>query len=127
MEFMRLYTKRILFSRMRWYEKLDIILFAYSLPLTGVFTLYALANAVVFPFIGFRPEFPVWLLVPTVLFLLAPMLNDMLTWRKAPKGKLVSYLLHSMVLFGSMFFVSLFTSVRAVIKGSTFWVTPKTR
>lgn len=127
MEFIRTYTRRILFSRqLRWYEKLDIILFTYSLPLTGIFSLYVAANAILFPFIKFRYEFPLWMLVPTVLCLVAPTINDILTWRKAPKGKLASYLLHSVALFGSMFFVSLFASVRTMFKASVFHVTPKT-
>lgn len=128
MEFMRHYTRRIFFSPLlKWYERLDIVLFTYSLPLTGLFSLYVLANAVVFPLAGFRPALPIWMLVPTVVFLLAPMLNDVLTWRKAPTGKLVSYLLHSVALFGSMFFVSLFASIRTMFKGSVFHVTPKTQ
>jgi len=126
MEFMRQYTRRILFSRnLAWYERLDIILFTYSLPLTGVFSLYVVANAVLFPLIKFRYEYPLWMLVPTVVCLVAPTINDMLTWRKAPKHRLVSYLLHSSILFGSMFFVSLFACVRTMFKGSHFNVTPK--
>jgi cellulose synthase/poly-beta-1,6-N-acetylglucosamine synthase-like glycosyltransferase len=127
MEFIRTYTRRILFSRkLRWYEKLDIILFTYSLPLTGVFSLYVVTNAILFPFIKFSYEFPLWMLIPTVACLVAPTINDILTWRRAPKGKLLSYLLHSVALFGSMFFVSLFASVRTMFKGSIFTVTPKT-
>jgi len=126
MEFMRRYTRRILFDRaFRWYERLDIILFTYSLPLTGVFSLYVIVNAILFPLIGFRYQYPLWMLAPTVVCLFAPMINDMLTWRKAPKGRLLSYLLHSMMLFGSMFFVSLFASVRSTFKASVFNVTPK--
>lgn len=126
MEFIRRYTRRILFSRgMHWYERLDIVLFTYSLPLTGLFSFYVAVNAILFPFIGFRYEYPLWMLVPTVTCLLAPMLNDALTWRKAPKGKLLSYMLHSVALFGSMFFVSLFASVRTMFFSSVFHVTPK--
>lgn len=126
MEFIRTYTGRILFSReLKWYEKLDIILFTYSLPLTGIFSLYVIVNAVVFPWLDFSNRFPLWMLVPTVAFLLAPMMNDVITWRRAPKGKLLSYLLHSMALFGSMYFVSLAASLKTTLGGSVFHVTPK--
>jgi membrane glycosyltransferase len=126
MEFMRRYTRRILFSPgLKWYERLDIVLFTYSLPLTGVFSLYVVINAILFPVIDFRYEYPLWMLVPTVTCLLAPMLNDFLTWRRAPKGRLLSYMIHSVALFGSMFFVSLFASVRTMFRGSVFHVTPK--
>ncbi len=126
MEFIRRYTGRILFSRqLRWYEKLDIILFTYSLPLTGIFSVYVAINTVLFPELKFSNHYPLWMLVPTVGFLLAPMLNDILTWRHAPRGRLISYLLHSMALFGSMYFVSLLASVRTTFGGSVFHVTPK--
>lgn len=126
MEFIRNYTRPILFaSELRWHERLDIILFTYSLPLTGVFSLYMLANAVLFPVIGFHYQFPLWMLVPTIACLVAPTINDMLTWRSARKTRLVSYLLHSVALFGSMFFVSLFASARTMFRASVFTVTPK--
>jgi len=126
MEFIRTYTGRILFSRtLKWYEKLDIILFTYSLPLTGVFSVYILANAVLFPLLHFNNQYPLWMLAPTVIFLFAPMLNDILTWSRAPKRRLLSYLLHSVALFGSMYFTTLFASLRTTLGGSVFHVTPK--
>jgi cellulose synthase/poly-beta-1,6-N-acetylglucosamine synthase-like glycosyltransferase len=126
MEFIRRYSGRILLRPgLTWYERLDIVLFTYSLPLTGIFSLYVMANAVVFPLLGFRYHYPLWMLVPTVAFLLAPMLNDALTWSRAPKGKLASYLLHSVALFGSVYFVSLFASLRTMFGRSVFHVTPK--
>jgi cellulose synthase/poly-beta-1,6-N-acetylglucosamine synthase-like glycosyltransferase len=126
MEFIRTYTRRILFGKaLRWYERLDIILFTYSLPLTGFFSLYVILNSVVFPELHFSNRFPLWMLIPTVTFLLAPMLNDMLTFRHRSKRKLMSYLLHSVALFGSMYFISLFASLRTTFGGSVFHVTPK--
>jgi len=126
MEFIRTYSRKIFFSRqLHWFEKLDIILFTYSLPLTGFFSVYVILNAIVFPLLHFGSRFPAWMLVPTVIFLLAPMLNDAITFRDRPKGKLVSYLLHSVALFGSMYFISLFASVRTTFGGSVFHVTPK--
>ncbi len=126
MEFIRTYNRRILFSRqLRWHEKLDIILFTYGLPLTSVFSAYVVMNAILFPLLGFSNRYSLWMLIPTVTFLFAPMMNDVITWRRAPKGKLLSYLLHSMALFGSMYFVSLFASVRTTFGGSVFHVTPK--
>jgi cellulose synthase/poly-beta-1,6-N-acetylglucosamine synthase-like glycosyltransferase len=127
MEFIRRYSGRILFSRgLSWYEKLDIVLFTYSLPLTGIFSLYVAANAIVFPLLHFRYHYPLWMLIPTVAFLLAPMMNDALTWIRQPKARLTSYLLHSVALFGSVYFVSLFASLRTMFGRSVFHVTPKT-
>ena len=126
MEFIRTYTRRILFSRrLRWHEKLDIVLFTYGLPLTSVFSVYVLLNAVAFPLLGFANRYPMWMLAPTILFLFAPMINDVIAWWHAPKHRLASYLFHSMMLFGSMYFISLFASARTTFGGSVFNVTPK--
>jgi membrane glycosyltransferase len=127
MEFIKTFSPTIFFSRkLSWFEKLDIILFTFSLPLTGVFSLYVLINAVIFPFMGFRYHYPLWMLLPTVLFLVAPMINDMLTWAKGRKFSLLSYLGHSVLLFGSVYFASLFASTKTIFGASVFHVTPKT-
>lgn len=126
MEFILGNTRKILFSKMTWYEKLDIVLFTYSLPLTGVFSLYVIANVFILPMLGFTVRFPLWMLVPTVVFLVAPMLNDIIFyWKVMKKRELISYLLHSTILFGSMFFVSLRASTKSLIGSSVFHVTPK--
>lgn len=126
MEFLRRYSKRILLTRtLPWYQRMDIVLFTYGLPLTGLFSIFVIANAVVFPMLGFAIRFPLWMIVPTVAFLFAPMINDVLTWRAAPKRELVTYLLQSVALFGSMYFVSLFASLRTMTRSSVFHVTPK--
>jgi GT2 family glycosyltransferase len=127
MEFIRRYTLPIMFSRrLSWYEKLDIVLFTFGLPLTGIFSLYVAANAILFPLVHFSYRYPLWMIVPTVSFLLAPMINDAITWFRQPKTRLASYLLHSVALFGSVYFVSLFASLRTMFGRSVFHVTPKT-
>lgn len=37
LEFIKKYTRKIVKSKMKWYEKLDIVLFTYNLPLTAIF------------------------------------------------------------------------------------------
>ncbi|MEV6347498.1 glycosyltransferase family 2 protein [Actinoplanes sp. NPDC051851] len=126
MEFIKRYSGTILSSRMTWYEKLDIVLFTYSLPLTALFSLYVAIHVIALPALGYTVTYPVWMLVPTIAFLLAPLLNDVLFhFRRMPKIALLSYLLHSVVLYGSMFFVSLRSSVTSAFGGSVFLVTPK--
>lgn len=126
MEFIKGNTRKILLSNMTWYEKLDIVLFTYSLPLTSVFSIYVLINVIVLPLMHFTVRFPLWMLVPTVIFLLAPMLNDiMFYWKEMKKLELLSYLLHSTMLFGSMFFISLRASVKSFFGKAVFIVTPK--
>ena len=126
MEFIRRFTGAILRSPMRWYEKLDIVLFTYALPLTALFSVYVVIHVVALPLLGNRIEYPTWMLVPTVVFLLAPMLNDVLFHaRRMPVHRLAWYLAHSVLLYGSMFYISLQASVKSVLKGSVFHVTPK--
>lgn len=126
MEFIRTYTGVILRSNMTWYEKLDIILFTYSLPLTALFSLYVVINVIVFPAVGYTFKLPLWMLAPTLLFLIAPMLNDILFYAKSMKVRtLAAYLGQSTLLYGSMFFVSLRASLTSMFGKSTFIVTPK--
>lgn len=128
MEFIKKYTWRILRSRMTWYEKLDIILFTYSLPLSAFFALYVIINVVVLPVLHYHIVYPVWVLAPTVLFLIAPMLNDIIYHGpRIGTRKLVFYLAHSMLLYGSMLFISLRSSIKSTFGKSVFLVTPKTK
>jgi cellulose synthase/poly-beta-1,6-N-acetylglucosamine synthase-like glycosyltransferase len=126
MEFIKKYTWRILRSRMRWFEKLDIILFTYSLPLSAFFAFYVIINVILLPTLGYHIVYPVWMLVPTVAFLVAPMLNDIIFYsKKIRRRDLLWYLSHSMLLYGSMLFTSLRASLKSAFGKSIFLVTPK--
>lgn len=126
MEFIKKYTWRIISSKMTWFEKLDIILFTYSLPLSAFFALYIIINVVLLPVLNYKIVYPVWLLIPTLMFLLAPMLNDVIFYgRKVSPHRLVWYLLHTVLLYGSMLFTSLRASIKSTFGKSIFVVTPK--
>jgi cellulose synthase/poly-beta-1,6-N-acetylglucosamine synthase-like glycosyltransferase len=126
MEFIRKNTWKIFTGKMKWYEKLDIVLFTYSLPLTALFSVYVVINVVAFPLLDYTFRYPLWMLTPTALFLVAPMLNDIVTyWRRMSKLALFSYLMHSTLLYGSMYYVSLRSSLKSAFGKSIFHVTPK--
>lgn len=126
MEFIKKYTVRIIHSAMPWFEKLDIVMFCYSLPLTSLFSLYVVINVILLPALRYSVHWPLWMLIPTVMFIVAPMLNDILSLRKTMRASaLASYLLHSVLLFGSMFFTSLRASGKSLFGSSVFLVTPK--
>jgi cellulose synthase/poly-beta-1,6-N-acetylglucosamine synthase-like glycosyltransferase len=126
MEFIRNYTGTILRSDMRWFEKLDIVLFTYALPLTSLFSMYVLINVIVFPLLGYRFALPLWMLAPTIVFLFAPMLNDILYYSaKLGYRRLGHYLLQSTLLYGAMYSTSLRASIKSMFGSSTFIVTPK--
>lgn len=126
MEFIKKYTGRIIRSKMTWFEKLDIILFTYSLPLSAFFALYIVINVVALPYLDYAVTYPAWLLIPTAMFLLAPMLNDIIFYGgKIRPHRLVWYLFHTILLYGSMLFTSLRASIKSAFGKSIFLVTPK--
>jgi cellulose synthase/poly-beta-1,6-N-acetylglucosamine synthase-like glycosyltransferase len=126
MEFIKKFTGTILRSRMAWFEKLDIVLFTYSLPLTALFSLFVAIHVILLPLMGHNPEFPLWMLIPTVVFLVAPMLNDLIFHvGRISSRRLGRYTLHGILLYGSMMFVSLKTSIKSMFGKSVFHVTPK--
>ena len=125
-EFIKKYTWRIITSKMTWFEKLDIILFTYSLPLTAFFALYIIINVVLLPVVGYTVTYPIWMIIPTITFLLAPMLNDIFFYsRKIKFTRLTWYLFHTILLYGSMLFTSLRASIKSTFGKSVFLVTPK--
>lgn len=126
MEFIKEYTSVILHAKMSWFEKLDIILFTYNLPLHAFFSLFVAINVILLPAVHYHLIYPVWMLIPTIAFLIAPMLNDIFFYYgKIQKSQLAWYLLHTLLLYGSMFFISLQSSLKSIFGGSTFIVTPK--
>jgi cellulose synthase/poly-beta-1,6-N-acetylglucosamine synthase-like glycosyltransferase len=126
MEFIKKYTGKVLGSKMRWYEKLDIVLFTYNLPLTAFFSFYIVINVIVLPLMGYNITYPVWMLIPTAIFLIAPLLNDMIFYAGKMKIRtLIWYIGHSVLLYGSMFFISLKASLTSIFNKSVFLVTPK--
>ena len=127
-EFMKKYTKKIICANMSWYEKLDIFLFTYNLPLTALFSLYIVINIVILPLLGYNLHYPGWLLIPTIVFFFAPMVNDFISWfTKIKKTELLRYMFLTFMLYGSMLYQSIKASFFALIgRKAVFIVTPKT-
>lgn len=126
MEFIKEYSSIILRAKMSWFEKLDIILFTYNLPLHAFFSLFVAINVILIPAVHYKLTCPLWMLIPTIVFLIAPMLNDIIFYyKKIQRKKLAWYLVHTLLLYGSMFFISLQSSLKSIFGGSTFIVTPK--
>ncbi len=129
-EFIRSYSWRILRSRMAWYEKLDIVLSVYALPLAAVFGfLLLLTNLLFLPLFGYAPGYPHWLVVPSLISLLAPLANDIVHLiRTSRQRDLIPYIVHSFLVYSSTFYLTLAMTIRAVAGGKArFVVTPKNR
>ena len=129
LEFIKKYTGRIARSKMKWFEKMDIVLFTYNLPLTAVFAFFIFANLMIAPLlsIDLGRAYAAWMVVPTVIFFFSPMLNDFITWafRLNPLRTLV-YTVSVVMLYGSMLTTSLISAVMGIFgKKARFIVTPK--
>lgn len=126
MEFIKKYTWRIVKSKMTWFEKLDIVLFTYSLPLSAFFATYIVINVILLPYLQYKLNYPIWLIIPTIVFLFAPMLNDIIFYgRRINPLRLAWYLFHTVLLYGSMLYTSLRSSIKSMFGKSVFLVTPK--
>jgi len=129
LEFIQTYTSQILKSKkLHWFEKIDVVLFTYSLPLSSVFFIFLSLNLILLPWLGYSAGYPLWLMTPTTIYLLSPMINDMIFLAKKLKPfQYIRYMLSSFLLYGSLYWLSLYgaTKVWLGIKPK-FIVTPKT-
>lgn len=125
-EFIQQYTSQMAKAKIYWYEKLDVFLHTYNLPVHTFFSVFVPVNAILLPAVHYHLKYPVWMLGPTVIFFITPMLNDIIYfYRQLSIVKLVWYLAHTSLLYGSMFFISLWSIFKAVFGVPAFPVTPK--
>ena len=130
LEFIKKYTKKIIKSKMKWYEKADIVLFTYNLPLTAIFAFFIFLNLVFAPLLGINlgAVYKLWMIIPTIIFFFSPMLNDVITWTtKLNPLRNIVYFFSVIVLYGSMLTTSLLSALLGMCgKKAKFIVTPKT-
>ncbi|MBR4943611.1 MAG: glycosyltransferase family 2 protein [Clostridia bacterium] len=129
LEFIKKYSGKIARSKMKWFEKMDIVLFTYNLPLTAVFAFFIFVNLTVAPLLrlDLGAAYALWMIIPTVVFFFSPMLNDFVTWafRLNPLRTLV-YTFSVVILYGSMLTTSLVSAGLGIFgKKAKFIVTPK--
>ena len=114
---------------MKWFEKLDIVLFTYNLPLTAIFAFFIFANLMIAPLfrLNLGQAYALWMLIPTVIFFFSPMLNDFISWsfRLHPLRTLL-YTVSVIMLYGSMLTTSLVSATMGIFgRKAKFIVTPK--
>ena len=130
LEFIKKYTGKIIKSNMNWYEKCDIVLFTYNLPLTAMFVFYIFLNLVIMPYVGLELSsvFEMWMLIPTIIFFFSPMLNDVFFWLfRINILRFLLYFFMVIILYGSMLTTSLLSALLGMFgKKAVFIVTPKT-
>lgn len=128
LEFIQKYSLKLFLSkRLTWFEKLDVMLFTFSLPMSSLFFLFLTINLIIFPVLKMSAGYPVWLMVPTVIFLFAPMINDMVyVIGKYSILKSITYLFSSFLLYGSLYWISFYGASKSWLGFKPkFIVTPK--
>ncbi|GLB47465.1 hypothetical protein WR164_14440 [Philodulcilactobacillus myokoensis] len=129
LEFIHNYTKAIFTShKFTWYDKLDIVLFTYALPLTYVFSIFLALNLILMPARLITPDYSAAALVPTIICFFSPAWNDMIYnfGNRLNFFKQLKYNINSLLLYGSMYYASISSSVLYLMgRKPKFIVTPK--
>lgn len=124
------YTRKIMHTRqIHWYEKLDLFIFVYSLSIYALMYCSVIICSVILPTMGVMIRYvSLWTLIPIIWFYLAQTINDAMVQIKIgyPVRKLPLYILNSMVLYGSMYWVNVRTTLKMMLGDKAkFIVTPK--
>lgn len=127
-ELMRKFSSQIFGNKkLKWFEKMDVFLFTYNLPLTFVFFVFLVINILWLPLLGYPAKYSLWLMIPTVLFLFSPMFNDIIVLYKTYRILgLLKYCLRMFLLYGSLFWISFYAATCSLFgRKAYFYVTPK--
>ena len=128
LEYMQRYHRQIMDSDMLWFEKLDMILSHYMLPITPVLSfLLVVVNILLGLFDYAVVRHSVFIYAMMTLFLLSPLIPDLFVYGKTPKSKwLLPYFLLNIVTYASMAPMMLRTVWRGLWgKRAVFLITPK--
>ena len=127
-EFMKKYNKSITTSKMSWYEKLDVKLSHYNLPIIPMLSFFIVLNTVCIGALGFDVGgYSLALILLMLVFLISPLIPDFFVHSKKEKGvKLLGYALLNFVVYASLVPMMIGTVTCALFgKKAKFIVTPK--
>lgn len=127
-EFMKKYNKSITSSKMSWYEKLDVKLSHYNLPIIPMLSFLIIVNTVLIGALGFDVGgYSKALIALMVLFLVSPLIPDFFVHgRKENVFKLLGYAALNFVVYASLVPMMIGTVTLALFgKKAKFIVTPK--
>lgn len=127
-EFMRKYNRDITGSKMTWYEKLDVMLSHYNLPIIPMLSCLLVLNTVILGALGFNVGgYSLVLVGLMLLFLISPLIPDFFVHgRKENIFKLLGYAALNFVVYASLVPMMIGTVVCALFgKKAKFIVTPK--
>lgn len=128
LEYMQKYHKDIVRSKMQWFEKLDVMLSHYSLPIVPVLSFNLALVLILLGLVGF-PVIAYSLAVYAIMIILlcSPLLPDLFVRRKTTgAGWLPLYFIVNIMTYASFAPMMLRTVFSGVMgKKATFLVTPK--
>lgn len=127
-EYMKKYNKEINHSKMRWFEKLDLKLSHYSLPIIPMISLILVINSICLGFMNcFSSIYGIWFAVLLIVFLLSPLIPDVFTYSHTKKFWLViPYFIFNMITYASMVPMMIKTVTLGIFgKKAKFIITPK--
>jgi cellulose synthase/poly-beta-1,6-N-acetylglucosamine synthase-like glycosyltransferase len=127
-EFMRKYNGSIASSKMTWYEKLDVKLSHYNLPIIPMLSFLIIVNTIIIGALGFDVGgYSRGLIALMILFLVSPLIPDFFVHGGKVKGlKLLGYATLNFVVYASLVPMMIVTVLCALFgKKAKFIVTPK--
>ena len=128
LEYMREYNRDIGRSKMSWFEKLDIKLSHYSLPIVPMLSFLLVICTLALGFLGYTViNYSVIIDAIMVVFLCSPMIPDMIVYRKSKDILLlVPYFMVNIATYASLAPMMLRTVLLGAFgKKAVFTVTPK--
>ena len=127
-EFMKKYHSDIKNSKMSWYEKLDIKLSHYNLPIIPMLSFFIVLNTVLIGALGFDVSgYSFALIAMMVVFLISPLIPDFFVHgNKVAWIKLIGYAGLNFIVYASLVPMMIRTVTLALFgKKAKFIVTPK--
>ena len=128
LEYMRKYDKDINHSKMKWFEKMDIKLSHYSLPIVPVLSLLLTICTIALGFLGYpiiRYSLTIYFIM--ILFLCSPLIPDLFVYQRTKNVfLLLPYFIVNIMTYASLSPMMLKTILLGLFgKKATFIVTPK--
>lgn len=127
-EFMKKYNHSITDSKMTWYEKADIKLSHYNLPIIPMLSFLIIVNTILLGFLGFDVgRYSLTIVFLMLLFLISPLIPDFFVHGKTHNFfRLISYAGLNFVVYASLVPMMIGTVLLALFgKKAKFIVTPK--
>lgn len=128
LEYMKNYNHEITKSNLTWFEKLDLRLSHYTLPVFPIISLLLTINVFILGYLGFMSSsYGLFFVILLLVFLISPIIPDVLTYSHSKKWYLVfPYFLFNIVVYASMAPMMIWTVVKGLCgKKAKFIITPK--